>query len=147
MIPNELVQSIKDTARIEHIIAESITLKHSGPNFIGKCPFHEEVTESFTVSPSKGIYKCFGCGKGGDAVHFVQEYERVSYPLALKLVAKRYNIDVPERELSESELAAFKKREASLLFLNKQNDSFVSTLSNNQQAIDWLTVERGILPA
>src|SRR5665647_500310 len=147
MIPNELVQSIKDTARIEHIIAESITLKHSGPNFIGKCPFHEEVTESFTVSPSKGIYKCFGCGKGGDAVHFVQEYERVSYPVALKLVAKRYNIDVPERELSESELATFKKREASLQFLKKQNDSFVSSLSNNQQAIDWLTVERGILPA
>lgn len=146
MIPNELVQTIKDTARIEEIIAESITLKRSGPNFIGKCPFHEEVTESFTVSPSKGIYKCFGCGKGGDAVHFVQEYENVSYPVALKLVAKRYNIDIPERELSESELASFKKREASLLFLKKQNDSFVSSLSNNQQAIEWLTLERGILP-
>jgi DNA primase len=147
MIPNELVQTIKDAARIEEIIAESITLKRSGPNFIGKCPFHEENTESFTVSPAKGIYKCFGCGKGGDAVHFVQEYENVSYPAALKLVAKRYTIDFPERELTESELADFKKREASLLFLKRQNDSFVSSLSKNQQAIDWLTVVRGILPA
>jgi len=147
MIPNVLVQLIKDTARIEHIVADSITLKRAGVNFIGKCPFHDENTESFTVSPSKGIYKCFGCGKGGDAVHFVQEYQNVSYPVALKLVARQYNIDVPERELSETELTDFKKREASLLFLKKQNDSFVTSLSKNQQAINWLTVERGILPA
>lgn len=147
MIPNELVQLIKDTARIEHVIAESITINRSGPNFIGKCPFHEEVTESFTVSPSKGIFKCFGCGKGGDAVHFVQEFQHVSYPVALKLVAKYYNIAVPEGELSESELADFKKREASLQFLKKQNDSFVASLPKNQKALNWLTVERGILPA
>ncbi len=147
MIPKELVQLIKDTARIDHIIANTITLKRSGPNFIGKCPFHEEVTESFTVSPSKGIFKCFGCGKGGDAVHFVQEYENVSYPVALKLVAKHYNIEVSERELSETELADFKKREASLLFLKKQNDSFVASLAKNQNALDWLTLKRGILRA
>src|SRR5665648_585052 len=106
MIANELVQRIKDAAQIEKIIGEYIGLKRIGVNYKSNCPFHDENTSSFVVSPAKGIYKCFGCGKGGDAVHFVQEFENVSFPQALKIVARRYNIEVPERELSSEELSA-----------------------------------------
>jgi len=146
MIANELVQRIKDAAQIEKIIGEYIGLKRFGVNYKANCPFHEENTSSFVVSPAKGIYKCFGCGKGGDAVHFVQEFENVSFPQALKIVAKRYNIDVPEKELSPDELSAYKQRENAILSLSKQNSSFHTALLKQDVALTYLT-SRGISQA
>ena len=84
MIPKETINKIFEAARIEEVVGGFIQLKKRGVNFIGNCPFHEEKTPSFTVSPSKGIYKCFGCGKGGNSVSFVMEHEHYSYPEALK---------------------------------------------------------------
>ena len=86
------------------IIGEYVTLKRKGVNYTACCPFHNEKTPSFVVSPSKGLYKCFGCGKGGNAVTFIMEHENVSYPEALKMVAKRYGIEVQEKELTEEEI-------------------------------------------
>lgn len=96
MIPVEVVASIRDAAQIEQVVGEYVQLKPRGANRIGLCPFHNEKTPSFSVSPAKGIYKCFGCGKAGDAVKFVMEHEKLSYPEALRMLALRYNIEIPE---------------------------------------------------
>ncbi len=146
MIDKILEQQIITAARIENIIGDYIALKRAGVNYLAICPFHDEQTGSFTVSPLKGLFKCFGCGKGGNAVHFVQEYERVSYPVALKKVARRYNIEVPERELSQNELTACQQRENLLNTLKKQNDIFTAALQKNSKAFSWLTKERAITP-
>ena len=92
MIKPETIQRIIDTARIEEVIGDFVTLKKRGVNYLGLCPFHNEKTPSFSVSPAKGIYKCFGCGKAGNAINFVIEHEHYSYPEALKYIAKKYNI-------------------------------------------------------
>src|SRR5699024_9544392 len=96
MIDRETVDRIYAAANIVEIIGEYVTLKRKGGNYQACCPFHNEKTPSFVVSPSKGLYKCFGCGKGGNAVTFIMEHEGVSYPEALKMVAKRYGIEVKE---------------------------------------------------
>lgn len=96
MISKETIDNIIQTARIEEVIGDFISLKRRGVNLIGHCPFHNEKTPSFTVSPSKGIYKCFGCGAAGNAINFVMEHEHVSYPEALKYLAKKYNIEIEE---------------------------------------------------
>ena len=85
MIPKETIDTIFETARIEEVVGDFVTLKKRGANMLGNCPFHDEKTPSFTVSPTKNIYKCFGCGKGGHAVNFVMEIDQLSYPEALKL--------------------------------------------------------------
>ena len=88
---------------IVEIVSQYVQLKKSGANYFGLCPFHNEKTPSFVVSPSKGLFKCFGCGKGGNAVTFVMEHENMTYPEALKYVAKKYGIEVAERELTPEE--------------------------------------------
>ena len=93
MIDRETVDRIYAAANIVDIIGEYVTLKRKGVNYQACCPFHNEKTPSFVVSPSKGVYKCFGCGKGGNAVTFLMEHENITYPEALKMVAKRYGID------------------------------------------------------
>ena len=85
MIPQETISTIFDSALIEEVVGDFITLKKRGVNFLGLCPFHDEKTPSFTVSPTKGIYKCFGCGRGGNSVNFVMDHEHYTYPEALKL--------------------------------------------------------------
>lgn len=100
MIKPETIQRIIDTARIEEVIGDFVNLKKRGSNFTGLCPFHNEKTPSFSVSPVKGIYKCFGCGKAGNVVNFVIEHEHYSYPEALKYIAKKYNIEVEEEEVT-----------------------------------------------
>ena len=117
MIDPLTVSRIMDAARIEEVVSDYVTLRRRGANLIGLCPFHDEKTGSFTVSPAKGIFKCFGCGKGGNAVHFIMEYEQVSYYEALKLLAKKYNIEVQERELTDEEKNAQNDRE-SMFMLN-----------------------------
>ncbi len=100
MIIKETINKIFETTRIEEVVGDFVQLKKRGANYIGHCPFHNEKTPSFTVSATKGIYKCFGCGKGGNSVSFVMEHEHYSYPEALKYLAEKYNIEIEEKELS-----------------------------------------------
>ncbi|MEL6865164.1 MAG: DNA primase [Bacteroidota bacterium] len=103
MISEKSVQEIIDTAKIEDIVGEYVTLKRAGSNLKGLCPFHNEKTPSFSVSPSKNIFKCFGCGKGGNPVQFLMEHEQMSFPDALRHLAKRYNIEIEETTSSENQ--------------------------------------------
>lgn len=112
MIPKETVDRIFDTARIDEVVGEFVSLKKRGTNMIGLCPFHNEKTPSFNVSPSRGIYKCFGCGKGGNSVNFVMEHEHLSYPEALRWLAKKYNIEIEEEEQSPEQAARDNERES-----------------------------------
>ena len=98
MIPEHTVANILETARIEEVIADFITLKKRGANFIARCPFHNEKTPSFSVSPTKGIYKCFGCGAAGNSSKFLMEHEHLSYPEALRYLAKKYHIEIEEED-------------------------------------------------
>ena len=115
MIPQDTVSLILDTARIEDVVGDFVTLKRRGANYVACCPFHNEKTPSFYVSPSKGIYKCFGCGKAGSAVGFVMEHEHCSYVEALRWLAAKYHIDIVEEEESADEIAQRQRRESLLL--------------------------------
>lgn len=122
MIPRETIDRIFSAARIEDVVGDYVSLKKRGANLIGLCPFHDEKTGSFTVSPSKGIYKCFGCGKAGHAVGFVMEIEQCSYVEALRQLAKRYHIEIEERELTAEEKQKQDDRESMFVvneFANK----------------------------
>ena len=123
MIPYETVDKIIDTARIEEVVGDFVTLKRRGANYTACCPFHNEKTPSFSVSPSKGIYKCFGCGKSGTAVGFVMEHENLSYVEALKYLAKKYHIEVVEEEESAEQIAQ-KQRNESLLLVSEYAGQF-----------------------
>ena len=112
MIPKETVDQILDTARIEEVIGDFVTLKRRGSSYVACCPFHNEKTPSFHVTPSKGIYKCFGCGKAGSAVGFVMEYEHMTYPEALRYLARKYNIEIQEEEESAEQIAARQRNES-----------------------------------
>ena len=103
MIDQETIQRIMETAKIEEVIGEFVSLKKRGANHIGCCPFHNEKTPSFYVSPSKGIFKCFGCGEAGDVVAFLKKHEHFTYPEALRWLANRYHIDIQEEEMSEEQ--------------------------------------------
>jgi len=103
MISQKTIQEVLDTAKIEDVIGDFITLRRRGINMIGLCPFHDEKTPSFTVSPAKNIYKCFGCGKGGDPVRFIMDHESLSYPEAIRFLAQRYKIEIEETALTEQE--------------------------------------------
>ena len=115
MIDQQTIDRINEAARIEDVVADFVTLRKRGVNLLGLCPFHNEKTPSFTVSPAKGIFKCFGCGKGGNAVHFIMEHEQMSYVEALKYLARKYHIEVVEKELTAEEKAAKDDRESMLL--------------------------------
>lgn len=117
MIPHKTVEQILDTVRIEEVVRDFVPLKRRGVNLIGLCPFHAEKTPSFTVAPSKNIFKCFGCGKGGTAVTFLMEHEGLSYPEALRYLARRYNIEIEEVELTP-EMLAQRQEQESLFILN-----------------------------
>lgn len=112
MINQDTINKIMDTARIEEVVGDFVTLKKRGTSLIGNCPFHNEKTPSFHVSVTKGIYKCFGCGKGGDAVHFIMDHEKYSYPEALKFLAGKYNIEVEETVQSPQNIEAQNARES-----------------------------------
>jgi DNA primase len=112
MIYQDTINKIMDTARIEEVVGDFVSLKKRGTSLIGNCPFHNEKTPSFHVSVTKGIYKCFGCGKGGDAVHFIMDHEKYSYPEALKYLAQKYNIEVEEKEQSPQDVEANNARES-----------------------------------
>ncbi len=111
-IPEEKVAEIKDAADIVELISEAVLLRKTGKNHIGLCPFHSEKTPSFTVSPDKQIFHCFGCGEGGNVFHFVMKHDGLSFPDAIKLLARRYGIDIPQKEMSRDQKRAYSQKEA-----------------------------------
>lgn len=115
MIPQETVNRILDLAQIEDVVGDFVTLKRAGATYKACCPFHNEKTPSFVVSPSKGIYKCFGCGKSGTAVGFVMEHESMSYVEALRYLAKKYNVEVIEKEETAEDIAKRQRNESLIL--------------------------------
>lgn len=128
MIDQATIQKIFDAADIYEVISDFVSLKKRGVNYVGCCPFHNEKTGSFTVSPAKGIYKCFGCGKGGNAVNFIMEHEQLSYAEALRWLAARYNIIIEEKELTEQEKHEKSDRESMLIVTNYAEEFFVNQL-------------------
>ncbi len=128
MIPQDTVNKILDSAQIVEVISDFVSLKRRGANFIACCPFHNEKTPSFYVSPSKGIYKCFGCGKSGTAVGFVMEHESMTYVEALKYLAKKYGIEVKEKEDSPEEIAARQRSESLYLVMDFAEKFFQESL-------------------
>ncbi|MES2874456.1 MAG: DNA primase [Bacteroidota bacterium] len=112
MIPKETVDKIIESSRIEDVVGDFVSLKRRGTSMIGLCPFHNEKTPSFHVSVSKGIYKCFGCGKGGDSVRFIMDHEKASYPEALRYLANKYSIEIAEVENTPEEQAINDRRES-----------------------------------
>ena len=133
MIPKETIEKIFEIARIEEVITSFIQLKKRGANFIGFCPFHDEKTPSFSVSPTKGIYKCFGCGKGGNSVSFIMEHEHYSYPEALKFLAEKYNIEVIERELTPEQNIRANDRDSLYVITSFANKFFQDSLWNTEE--------------
>lgn len=133
MIPKQTIDTIKDAAVIEDVVSDFISLKKRGANYLGNCPFHDEKTPSFTVSPSKGIYKCFGCGASGDSVSFVMEHEHISYPEALRYLAKKYHIEVEEQQPSAQQLMSDSIKEALLAVNQYAENYFVDTLWNSDE--------------
>lgn len=131
MIKQETVGKILDAARIEEVVGDFVELKKRGTSLIGVCPFHNEKTPSFHVSVSKGIYKCFGCGAGGDSVRFVMDLEKYSYPEALRYLAQKYNIEIEEIEQSAEQLAANDQRESLMIVTNWAAKFFRETLWNS----------------
>ncbi|MBT4881213.1 MAG: DNA primase [Flavobacteriales bacterium] len=133
MIPKETIDLIFETARVEEIVGDFVALKKRGVNYIGNCPFHNEKTPSFTVSPTKGIYKCFGCGKGGNSINFVMEIEHFNYPEALKFVAKKYNIEIEEEELTSEQLERSNEKDSLFIVSSFANDYFQDMLWNSDE--------------
>ncbi len=111
MIPRSKIDEIVDASRIEDVIGEYVSLKKRGASLLGLCPFHQEKTPSFNVSAAKGIYKCFGCGKAGNVVNFVMEYEHLDYVAALKFLAEKYSIEWPEQQVTNEEVAEEKRKQ------------------------------------
>ncbi len=132
MIPQETVNRILDAARIEDVVGDFVTLKRRGANYIACCPFHNEKTPSFYVSPAKGIFKCFGCGKSGTAVGFVMEHESLSYAEALKFLAAKYHIEVQEKEETAEEIALRQRNESLLLVSDFAGKFFQESLATEE---------------
>ena len=109
MIPNDLIQKIIESTDIVSVISEEVKLTKRGVNYIGCCPFHSEKTPSFTVSPAKGIFKCFGCGKGGNVATFVSEIENITWFEAMKELASRAKIELPKPKLSSEEKSRYRQ--------------------------------------
>lgn len=133
MIPRETIDRIFETAKVEDVVGSYVSLKKRGANLLGLCPFHHEKTGSFTVSPSKGIYKCFGCGKAGNAVGFIMEIEQCSYIEAIKQLAQRYHITIEERELTQEEKQRQDDRESMFVVNDFANRWFQSQLFDTQE--------------
>ena len=132
MIPQDTVNKILDTAQIVEVVSDFVSLKRRGANYVACCPFHNEKTPSFSVSPTKGIYHCFGCGKTGSAVRFVMEHESMSYVEALKYLARKYGIEVREKEETAEEIASRQRRESLMLVLDYTERFFQESLRTQE---------------
>ena len=127
MIDRATVERILDATEIVDVVSEFVTLRKRGVNYVGLCPFHDDKTPSFYVSPTKGVCKCFACGKGGNAVHFLMEHEQITYPEALRWLARKYNIEIKERELSDEEKREAGERE-SMFIVNEWAAAYFNNL-------------------
>jgi DNA primase len=135
MIDHSTIERIFDAAQITDVVSEFVSLKRRGVNLLGLCPFHNEKTPSFTVSPAKGIFKCFGCGKGGNAVNFIMEHEHLSYPEALRWLAKKYHIEIEEKEVTPEELAKQNERESMLVVTQYAARQFTENLFHGHEGM------------
>src|SRR5437773_12030298 len=118
MITKSTVDQIIETARVEEVVGDFVSLKKRGVNLLGLCPFHNEKTPSFTVSPVKGIYKCFGCGKAGNSVNFIMDHESLSYPEALRFLGDKYHIPVEETVRPQEEKEQKSERDSLYILLS-----------------------------
>lgn len=132
MIPQETIGQIFETARVEEVVGDYVSLKKKGTNMWGLCPFHNEKTPSFSVSPSKGIYKCFGCGEGGNSVNFIMSHEHMTYPEALRFLAKKYNIEIEEEELTPERQQELSERESLYLVMQYAQRKFTENLLESE---------------
>jgi DNA primase len=135
MIDHSTIERILDAAEIVDVIQEFVPLKKRGVNLLGLCPFHNEKTPSFTVSPSKGIFKCFGCGKGGNSVNFIMEHEHLSYPEALKYLAAKYHVEIEEKQLTKEDIEKQDERESMLVLTAYAGRQFTENLFNSDEGI------------
>jgi DNA primase len=137
LIPKDTIDDIFQAARIEEVVGEFVHLKKRGVNMLGNCPFHDEKTPSFTVSPAKGIYKCFGCGVGGNSVNFVMAHEHFTYPEALRYLANKFGIEVEEEEVTPEMAQEQSEKESMYVVANYAQQHFIENLhdSNEGKAI------------
>lgn len=133
MIDQQTVDRILDAANIVEVVSDFVTLRRRGANYVGLCPFHDEKTPSFSVSPARGICKCFSCGKGGNSVHFIMEHEQVNFYEALKYLARKYNIEIQERQLTEEEQQRKTDRESMLIVNEFAQKFFATSLTENAE--------------
>lgn len=131
MIDRATVERILDATEIVDVVSEFVTLRKRGVNYVGLCPFHDDKTPSFYVSPTKGVCKCFACGKGGNAVHFLMEHEQITYPEALRWLARKYNIEIKERELSDEEKREAGERESMFIVNEWALEYFQGVMAND----------------
>ena len=132
MIPPDTIQRIMDATHIEEVISDFVSLRRRGANYVGCCPFHNEKTPSFSVSPSRGIFKCFGCGEAGNTVHFLMKHEHFSYPDALRYLANKYGIEIQEKELTPEEQKAQTERDTLFHVSEFAQQHFADLLYNNE---------------
>lgn len=135
MISPATIQQIKERADIFEVVNDFVALKKKGQNYTACCPFHNEKTPSFSVSQSKGIYKCFGCGKGGDSVSFVMDIENIAYPEALRWLAKKYQIEIPEEQkaLTDEQINQFNEKESIFVIHEFAYQYFIEQLKNTTE--------------
>ena len=133
MIPKHTIDEIFETVKIEEVVGDFITLKKRGVNLLGLCPFHNEKTPSFTVSPTKGIYKCFGCGEGGNSVSFLMDKEHYNYPEALKYLAKKYNIEIEEEEMTSEQTQIANEKDSLYILSTFANTFFIKSLWQKEE--------------
>src|ERR1035437_2106664 len=133
MIDQATIDRITEAAQIQDVVGDFVTLKKRGANLLGRCPFHNEKMPSFTVSPAKGIYKCFGCGKAGNAVNFIMEHEHYTYPEALKYLAKKYNIEIEEDERTPESVETENEKESLYIISSFAQKYFSDLLLKNEE--------------
>lgn len=131
MIDRQTVDKIIDAANIVDVVGEFVNLRKAGVNYKGLCPFHDDKTPSFMVSPAKNICHCFACGKGGTPVSFLMEHEQITYPEALRWLANKYNIEIEERELTDDERREQGERESMFIVNEWAKDYFQDILNND----------------
>lgn len=135
-IDRETVQRILDATDIVEVVGDFVSLRKRGANYLGLCPFHNERTPSFAVSKAKGIFKCFSCGKGGSAVSFLMDLENMSYNEALRYLAKKYNIEIVDREMTDTEREAETERESLIAVLAFAAGHFEHILADTEEGRD-----------
>ncbi|MBN2892954.1 MAG: DNA primase [Bacteroidales bacterium] len=133
MIPQDTVQKVIDTADIVEVVSDFVSLQRAGTNYKGQCPFHNERTPSFIVSPAKQIFKCFGCGEAGTPISFLMKHEHLTFPEAIRWLAKKYNIEIEEKELSAEEIATMQERESVLILNAFAQKHFSENLSDTEE--------------